>query len=183
MAISRELNDTLIVAISLNTLGELARAQNDFAAARPLYEETLALSRKLGNKEGIIHNLNNLGAVLLHEGDVEGANEYYAEALTMAQEMGHKAVISYSLDGFAAIAAKSKDAERSIKLASAAETLRHSIGCKIEPTDRLFRETYLSDLRAATSEQDFAEFYSQGEKLKLEEAVALAEERSQSNPS
>ena len=111
---------------------------------------------------------------MLSEGDVEGAEKYYAEALSLAQEMGHKSGISFSLDGFAAIAVKSKDVGRAARLAGAAESLRQSIGYKIEPTDRLFRDAYLSEARASFDEQVFAGFYELGMKLKSEEAVALA---------
>ncbi|MET0753766.1 MAG: tetratricopeptide repeat protein [Pyrinomonadaceae bacterium] len=173
LALSRELNDRHIIAISLNALGELARAQKDYRAARPLFEETLTLSRELGNQEGILNNLNNLGAVLLSEGDAGGAETHYAEALSLAREMGHKSGISFSLDGFAAIAAKSKDGRRAATLAGAADALRQSIGYEIEPTDRLFRDTYLSEARTAIDEKIFAEFYESGMKLKLEEAAAL----------
>lgn len=173
LALSREMNDQIVVAISLNALGELARAQNDYRAARPLFEETLALSRELGNQEGILNNLNNLGAVLLSEGDIGGAEKHYSEALSLAREMGHKSGISFSLDGFAAIAAKSKNVGQAVKLAGAADALRQSIGYEIEPTDRIFRDAYLSEAHAAIDEKVFAEFYESGMKLKLEEAVAL----------
>lgn len=173
LALSREMNDQIVVAISLNALGELARAQNDYRAARPLFEETLALSRKLGNHEGILNNLNNLGAILLSEGETEAAKTHYAEALLLAREMGHKSAISFSLDGFAAIAAKNKKFGQAVKLAGAADALRRLIGYEIEPTDRFFRDAYLSEARAAIDEKVFAEFYGSGMKLRLEDAVAL----------
>ncbi len=151
----------------------MAKGQGDFAAARPLFEESLTLCRELGNKQGVGCTLNNLGAIAFASGDYETARSRFAEGLTMAQEIEEKITLSYSLDGFAALAVKRRDAERASQLAGAAEHLRESLGFDTEPAERRFRNAYLAELQCVVDEQIFLKFYKQGCKLKIEEAIAL----------
>jgi hypothetical protein len=85
-----------------------------------------------------------------------------------------KITISYSLEGFAGLAARRGNAEFAVRLSGAAANLRESIGYKIDPTDRRFRDAYTAELHSALSETDFANLYEQGRKMKLEEAIKLA---------
>ena len=177
LAIRRELGDKLGIAVTLNTLGEVARAEGDYAKARSLYEESTALAREIGTQEIISANLTNLGAVAYHEGDFASARSFYMEALAITQELGHKAGISFSLDGFAAIVMRQGETERAAQLAGAAEALREVIGFELETNELIFRNRYVAETRAALDEADFAAAYEQGRKLKLEEAVALCLEQ------
>ena len=167
LAISRELNDTFGIAASLNFLGDLSRTEGNYAEAHPLFEESLAICRQLGNKEAVSSNLNNLGAVAYSAGDFAAAHSHFAEALVTAHEIEHKIQTSFSLDGFAALAVQRGDAERAALLAGAIARLRESIGYDIEPAERRFRDDYLHALRAALSEEEFANAYEQGRALKL----------------
>ncbi len=56
-------------AHALNAAGALAYYQGDYAAAQPLYEESLAIRRELGDGRGIAVALNNLGNVASELGD------------------------------------------------------------------------------------------------------------------
>jgi hypothetical protein len=148
--------------------------EDDYASARPLLEESLAITRQLGNKEGVCGTSNNLAAVAFGEGDFQAARLYYAEALATAQELGDKVTVSYSLDGFAALAVERGDAKSAARLAGAAEHLRESLGFDTEPAERLFRNTYLSKLQSISDKENFAAFYEQGRALSLEKAASLA---------
>ncbi len=174
LAISRQLDDKLGIAQALSSLGDLARTVGDNTAARPLIEEALTIARQLGNKQLVSNNLINLGAIAYNEGDFGAARSHYAEALATAQELGHKVLNSYSLDGFAALAAEREDGELGAKLAGAAEQLREQIGYELEPSDRHFRDAYISELKTKMNEEEFKKAYEHGCKMKLEEAITLA---------
>jgi predicted ATPase/serine/threonine protein kinase len=173
LAISRESNDKSEIGLSLSFLGHLAWAEGKTAAAHPLFVESLAIFRQLGNKEIVSDNLTILGAVAYSAGDYNVARSHFAEALVTAQELGDKITIAFSLDGFAALTAKQGKLESAARLAGAAEHLRESTGYEIEPASRLFCDEYLAELRVALSETDFANFYEQGSKIKLDEAIKL----------
>ncbi|MDQ3585976.1 MAG: protein kinase [Acidobacteriota bacterium] len=174
LAISQEAEDKFLIAASLNDLGEAARMQEDYATARPLYEEAVALSRQLGNQERLGTILANLGATAYQVGDYETAGACYREALALARELGYKSSMAISLDGLAALATKHGQPERAANLAGAADVLRESISRELVPVDRLFRDAYLIELRAALSEEAFAAACKQGRKLKLDKAIRLA---------
>ncbi len=170
---SRQLNDESGIAYSLAYLGELARTTGDNAAARPLLEVSLAICRQLANKQLISENLVGLGFVDYGEGDYEAARSRFAEGLTIARELGDRALICCCLDGFAALAAVRGELRQAVRRAGLAKHLCESIGYEMEPAERRFRDAYTADLKTKMDETDFTNFYEQGRKLKLEEAVAL----------
>jgi tetratricopeptide (TPR) repeat protein len=175
LAIGRGLDDKEIIGMALNVLGEFERTEGNYKAARTLYEEALALRRQIRDKAGLCATLINLGAVAYFEGDYEGARLYYREVLAVGQELGHKSAISHALDGVAALATRRGNAESAGQLAGAADRLHESIGFRESATvDRLFRDAYLSTLRAATSDDAFAATYERGRTLQMDEAIALA---------
>src|SRR5579871_5032422 len=56
-------------ARALNCAGVLAHRQGDYASARSLTEESLAIRRELGDRLGIAYSLNNLGILAKDQGD------------------------------------------------------------------------------------------------------------------
>jgi len=148
--------------------------QEDYATARPLYEEAVALNRQIGNRERLGTTLANLGATAYQVGDYEAAGACYKEALALARGLGYKSGMAISLDGLAALATKHGQPERAAHLAGAADVLRESISRELVPVDRLFRDAYLTELRAALSEEEFTIACEQGRTLKLHAAIALA---------
>lgn len=172
--INRRLNDKSGIAHTLCSLGNLTRTEGDAAAARVHYEEALAIFSQLENKAMLSSLQFDLGAIAYGEDDFKEAYSHFSEALPIAQKLGYKTVISYSLDGFAALITKNGESERAAQLAGAADQLRESVGYETDSLDRNFRDAYTAELRAALSEAAFAEFYEQGRKLKLEEAIKLA---------
>jgi predicted ATPase/DNA-binding winged helix-turn-helix (wHTH) protein len=171
---SRKLNDRSEIAHSLSYLGNLERTEGNNLAAHPLFAEALIIYRDLNNKEGESAILNNLGIVNYEEGNYELARSYLAEGLVIARNLRDKIGISCFLDGFAALYFRRRELQIALRLAGAAEHLRQSIGYELDFSDRSFREQYISKLRVILSEIAFAEFYEQGRKLELEEAIKLA---------
>lgn len=176
LKISRELDDKFGIALSLSFLGDLARTESNSGAARPLFEEALKLFRELDNKSATSDTLNNLGAAALGGGDGQAAAQYFAEALETAKELGNKITISCSLDGFAAIAAERGGFDLAARLSGAAENLRESIGYKIEPAERVFRDAYLSTVLEAMETHSFESEQQRGRNTALEDACTEAQQ-------
>jgi predicted ATPase/DNA-binding CsgD family transcriptional regulator len=90
-----------IRALRAGLLGEagwLAFLQGDFATARRLSGEGLALQRELGDKRGLATALTRLGATDGHLGDHESAHALLAEGLELSRELGDLYGISTSLN-------------------------------------------------------------------------------------
>jgi hypothetical protein len=160
-------------------IGDMARAQGEDAAARPLYEESIAICRQLGNNYATANILTNLAAAEFGDGNYSAAHAHFTEGLTMIREasgeiVGDKISISYLLDGLAALAGLRGESELAATVAGAAEQLRESINYNVEPAERRFRDAYIASLRTVLSEDNFSRAYGQGRKLKLDACVALA---------
>ncbi|HMJ07770.1 MAG TPA: tetratricopeptide repeat protein, partial [Pyrinomonadaceae bacterium] len=179
LVISRELDDKFGIALSLSFLGDHARTRGDYKKARPFFEEALVRFSELDNKSAAADAMNNLAAAAFGLDDFPAAEFHFTQALTLANTLGNKMTISYSLDGFAALAVESGELERAGRLAAAADTLRESIGYKIEPAEMRFRESYLEKLRSAMRAEALEAATAAGNKLRPENAVAEALDRTQ----
>jgi tetratricopeptide (TPR) repeat protein len=85
-------------ALCLNNMGNIASAMQDYAKARTLLEECLALYRADSNERGAATVLNNLGAVLKEMGDYDAALEAYSGALAIFEKSGNQYAIAVLYD-------------------------------------------------------------------------------------
>lgn len=175
LALNRELNDEILTANTLCSLGDLEMSIGNYSSARSLFEESLLLSKKLGGKRLLSIVYFNLGTIDYFNNEAQAAGFNFAESLRIAQEMGNKLLISCAFDGFAALAAGNGNHAQSAKLAGAADFLRETIGYAVEPAEEIFREKYLTKVRAALDSQDFSNAYEAGRKLDFTESIALTE--------
>ncbi len=93
----KEGDDRLAVARALCNLGNVLKLQADFAQARLLYEDSLAILRELGDRTGIAWSLNYLGDVARDQGDSGAANTLYDQSLAAFRELGDRWGIAGSL--------------------------------------------------------------------------------------
>jgi len=78
--------------------------KGEYAQARTLLNEGLALARKAGDKFNTAQALNNLGNVISDQGDTVAARASYEESLALRREMGDKAGIAGSLNNLGIVA-------------------------------------------------------------------------------
>jgi tetratricopeptide (TPR) repeat protein len=174
LSISRQLNDQSGIAVSLNLLGDIYRAEHNYQEAQKVLEESLELCRTESHLHGLTVNCCSLGMIAFEQNDEQKARTYFAEALEIGDKLSNKFYISNAIDGFAGIFANTEsELKRATKLAGAAEQFRQLSGINREPAEQHFREKYLSKIKSKLSETDFSEFYEQGRKLSLEESFAL----------
>jgi predicted ATPase/serine/threonine protein kinase len=174
----RLLGDIRGIGYTLLPLGEVARQQGQLATARMFYEESLALFKETGDQTGITANLINIGAVACLNRDFDASNACFSEALRISQKLGDRAAVSISLDGCGALMVERGDMGRAVRLFGAAQTSREEIGIELEPTDRAFRERYVSYARVALGAEAFSAADDLGRTLTTNEAIAIALEES-----
>jgi len=75
--------DPAVRAKALYRAGFLARYQGDYARARTLSEQSLALYRALDDREGVVKALVQLGRIGGYQGDRQASEVYLAEAASM----------------------------------------------------------------------------------------------------
>jgi non-specific serine/threonine protein kinase len=97
-------------AKALDGAGALACNQGDYAAARALHEEGLALYRGLNNRPGVASALNNLAGVAMNEGDYLNAKTLFEESLCLRRELGDRRGIAVTLGNLGLVAREQGDA-------------------------------------------------------------------------
>ncbi len=96
-------------AKALNGAGVLARYEGDYAAARTLVEESVALYREAGDKLGIANSLSILGLITYAQGDYTAARTLHTESLALRRELGNKRGIATSLNNLGLVAYEQGD--------------------------------------------------------------------------
>jgi predicted ATPase/DNA-binding XRE family transcriptional regulator len=95
---------TAALAGALNGAGVLALRQGDYAAARSLLEESLAIRRGLGDRREIANSLGNLGLVAKAQGDHVLSRSLHEESLAMRRALGDRRGIALSLHNLGEVA-------------------------------------------------------------------------------
>jgi predicted ATPase/Tfp pilus assembly protein PilF len=89
---------TVARAGAANGAGNLACSQGDYATARTLYEESLAIRREVGDQRGIAGSLGNMGIVAREQGDYATARALHEESLMIMRDFGDPHGIARSLN-------------------------------------------------------------------------------------
>ena len=84
-------------AVALNWAAVLAQHQGDYAAARGLYEHSLALRRRLDDRLGTAAALVGLGNLAALQGQLASARAQFEESLSIGRELGEPQVVAASL--------------------------------------------------------------------------------------
>jgi predicted ATPase/transcriptional regulator with XRE-family HTH domain/Tfp pilus assembly protein PilF len=96
-------------ANALNGAGNLAEIQGDYAGARALHEESLALRREQGDRWGIAVALNNLALVVDRQGDHARARALFEENLALFRDLDHGRGIAIALVNLGMVAERQGD--------------------------------------------------------------------------
>ena len=96
-------------AKALYAAGVLADAQCDYAAARDLLGEYLAINREAGDPSSLAAALNDLGNVAAAQGDFQTAHSQYAEALEIFRAVDEPLGQAWSLQLLANVAQQQDD--------------------------------------------------------------------------
>ncbi|GIV98121.1 MAG: serine/threonine protein kinase [Herpetosiphonaceae bacterium] len=81
---------TLARAQALNGAGNMAYKCSDYATARMLHEEGLAIARDKGYAPGVASSLNNLGLIARAQADYAQSQAFYEEALALNRSLGNR---------------------------------------------------------------------------------------------
>jgi tetratricopeptide (TPR) repeat protein len=131
------------ISNALSALGMVVRDQGDYATARALHEEALAICRAEGNREETSHAIMDLGHVLLAEGDYKGGRALYEQGLALRRELDSPFFVALGLpevghaawlqQDYAGVKAAVREAiSLSIALKQAGELNRFLTHCQLE---------------------------------------------------
>ncbi|HLK56535.1 MAG TPA: tetratricopeptide repeat protein, partial [Chthonomonadaceae bacterium] len=129
--------ETLVRAKALNVAGDLANRQGDFASARALNEQSLAIYRELRDRRGIAHSLNGLGLVAGMQGDYRRAQAYHEESLSLRREIGDRYGIAISLNNLGTVSREQGDYDAARMLYEQGLAIRRELGDTADIADSL----------------------------------------------
>jgi tetratricopeptide (TPR) repeat protein len=88
-------------AVSLNSLGIMARRNGKDAEAERLHRASLAIHREIGNRRGEASSLDNLGEIAISRGDLDETERLYRESMAIMKEIGDRQGEADSLNALA----------------------------------------------------------------------------------
>jgi tetratricopeptide (TPR) repeat protein len=114
-------------------LGAQSARRGDYAHARALLEDALAVLRELGDELRVGQALCILGMAAVLERDYAAAREPLENSLEIAHRFGYREAAAYSLSGLARLAAGEGDLARAEHLLASADVLFDEVGAKRLP--------------------------------------------------
>ncbi len=172
---AREIGHRRNEGIALHHLGLLAlEAEQDYAAAWSLSDQSLKLQRQIGDRrlEGTV--LVGMARVARGRGDLETAHRLLEEAWRAHQEVGDPGVLSHLMYTRAAVAADERAFEEAVRLASAAASLNDFLGSQQWPATLRDIEQWLPRARRALGDERFDRAWTEGQAPTLQQTIAQA---------
>ncbi|MGH2736178.1 MAG: tetratricopeptide repeat protein [Actinomycetota bacterium] len=88
LGLFRKVGDRMSEASCLNSLGIVARNQNDLDRAEELLSQSASIRREIGDQAGTAGSLDNLGIVAVDRGDLDRAQRLFEESITIDRARG-----------------------------------------------------------------------------------------------
>jgi class 3 adenylate cyclase/Tfp pilus assembly protein PilF len=117
-------------AHTLKGAGTVATWQGDYATARELNQESLALRRELGDTPGVATLLNNLGIIARFQSDLTRARQMNEESLALFREMGDRWAVGQLLNNQACVASDQGEYAEARSLLQESLLIRRQLGDK-----------------------------------------------------
>ena len=174
LGVFRELDHKAGIAFGLNSLGELARLDGDYARARRAYEECQAVSKETGNRRHEAISIANLSYVAYHEGNYDQAIDCCRKALALSNSLQMEHLSAWFLAAMAgAIGAKGKP-KLAARLLAASEAQLEAMGASTQPADKFEIDHFKEAIREQLDETELDKAWAEGRAMSFEEAVAYA---------
>ena len=172
-AIFREHGDARRLSATLNNVGLLDRLRDDFTAARRHHAEALELQRAAGDRDASIVTLLNLALAAIRLGEREEGARELREALALVKDLRARRSGAAALE----LAAECvDDAALAVRLLGAASGLRRTMALIPDAWWQRMTEARGRVLAQRLGAQAFEHEHSTGESLRLEDALAAAQD-------
>jgi tetratricopeptide (TPR) repeat protein len=174
ISLARKIGDLRLTARALNMKGELARVRGDDDLALSAYEEGRGISAHEGDNATLGIFLGNLGFLADHRGDHDEARRLSREALRLSWSLGRRMVAAWLLAELAGAELGLGRPEMGARLIGASERALELLDVERHPCDVPEYERAVAGLASLLGEERFGSLRAEGERLPLDEAVALA---------
>jgi tetratricopeptide (TPR) repeat protein len=174
LSISRQLNDRSAEAYTISTYGNFAYWQGNYPQAIEYHEEAIKLNEKIGDHYQALWAKANMAYAVFRQGDIQKARALFADNIQSTQKANLTIAFVYTVEGIASLYVKQAYPERAIRLFAWADAMRDKIGDHRPPIERASVERDLAVLHSQLNDSEFDRLTIEGQRLTVEEAVALA---------
>ena len=122
-----ELNDTKLIFMINNSLGNLHSELKQFDKALYYYQANLRLAQSINEETSICYSLGNIGVIYQHMGNFEKAEEYMIQSKEMAERLSYKTGLAATLLNLSELYILQKNPAKGEGYAERAAELFHEI--------------------------------------------------------
>jgi len=140
-------------ARALFSAGVLGDVQGDCAAARAMFEESLAIAREQHDARGTGIALNALAAVVLNRGDLEESRRLFEESLAVWGSLGDRVVLARSVSNLANVVKLQGDYAKASSLFEECLAIFRELG---DPIGIAWSLNYRGDISRAQGQPELA---------------------------
>ena len=176
VSLSATLQNEWATAMSLFGLGRVAGGLGDLSLARANFMRSANLAKKMGNKRQMYSCYSELAHVLRENGELDEPLGIYRDLLPKWRDIGHRAAVAHELECIAYILARKDRRPRAATILGAAAALRKMIDSVPTALEQVEYEKEIAVLREKLDETVFKQAWEKGQKLTMEEAIAVAME-------
>ncbi len=173
LALYRDIDDPIGTSWVLASLGWIARDQGDSDRATRLFEESLTIGRERGGSLRVASALLGLGVVSLDQHKRSQGAQYLRECLQLANDLENIPLIASALDRWAQVMAMTGVGEQAATLLGASAALRDLYHIPSGRTERIGQQRLTTAITAKLGKLVFAEKWSAGQRLTIDEAISL----------
>ena len=170
LRIIRQLGD---IGWEAGMLARIGCVCDDYAGARRLFERSLTLAESVGGPRGVSAVLTRWARAAREAGRFGDAASLYRRQIALARELRHQQNVAGGLEGVAYVAAATGQPERATQLFAAAQALREMTGLALPAQGWNARQQVLELLRVSLGETAFEELWSEGETMRLDQAIEV----------
>lgn len=174
LAVARANGNRWGTAFALAGLTYANAAHGDYEVAAQFAAEGLALQQKLGSPYGLAHQLCGLGRIAAGRGQFADALGHFRASVQSFGQVRDPRCVAQVLEDLAAVYAATQQEARATQHLGAATALRAKQGTPLYPGQQARQTQLLDRLRQLLGESALSEAWEAGQRLKLEEAVAMA---------
>lgn len=172
LAIALRSSDRSLEEAPRHMLAGAARMAGDTAAARVLYQESIALNQSLGNEDRVVQEQHNLGWMEIHDNNIDRARELFTAVRLYVVRENYQEFIQYAALDAAAIAAHDGAYAQAARLLAVVATALGE-GNQLDPDDAMEHAALRDRLMTELGRDAFDTQYTAGSELLPLEALSV----------